>query len=142
MLWLRFLHLLFAIAFVAGQVMGNFASRGLRTRNDPASRQTLVELLGRAFWSTQLPGLIGAAALGNLLAVRLGLRMATSSWLQQVNALFVLMLIALVVGTLPALRRLRGAAGADFDHARRRWTLWHSLVDLLYLITLVRMVWR
>jgi len=142
MLWVRFFHLLFAIAFVAGQVVGNFASRGLRTRTDPASRSALIELVRRAFWSAQLPGLVLAGVLGNVLAVQMGLRMASSPWLQQVNTLFLLMVLALIVGSFPALRRLQSADDATFERSRKRWMMWHSILDLLYLITLIRMVWR
>lgn len=145
MLWLRFFHLLFAIAFVAGQIAGNFVSRGLRTRGEPAARFALIELMRRAFWSLQLPGLVLAGVLGNLVATRQGLRMAESAWLQQVNGLFVLTLVVLVLGAFPALRRLeRAAIGAsdEFERLRRRWGMWHSVIDLLYLVTLIRMVWR
>jgi uncharacterized membrane protein len=149
MLLIRFLHLLSVLGFVSGQVLGDFVSRGLRHAGDGKARAALLELMSRAAWSLGLGCLVLLGVFGNLLAVQRGYRMAESHWLQTVNGLFLLMLIAWLVGVLPALRKLRqaaetqgGAPAPDFDRLRRRWFAWHSVLDALYLLALVLMVWR
>jgi hypothetical protein len=149
--WLRFLHLLAALGFVAAQVTGDFISRALRKYPDWKARAALLDLQTRAAWSAGLGGLLLLGAFGNLLAMGLGHRMAESRWLQVSNALFLVTLLVLVAWTLPALRRLRlaarraaedGQAPPDFDRLRARWQAGHMALDVLYLVTLAWMVWR
>lgn len=149
--WPRLLHIVPAIGFVATQVMGDFVSRALRAHADWKARAALLMMMGRAAWVLGLAALVAAAVFGNLLAVKQGLRMAESNWLRAVNGLFVATLLVMALWSLPALGRLTraaraaaasGAAPPDFDRLRARWFIGHSVVNLLYLITLALMFWR
>ncbi len=142
------LHLYFAFSFVGSLVVAEWVGGVARRAPEWRDRALLFGILERSTrWAGLLP-LVLLGVLGNLVATRIGLRMAVDPWLRLVNGAWLLMFILIAAVALPSLRRLAtlsrdaapGAAPAGYDAALRNWRLSNLALTLLYVLQLVLMV--
>jgi len=146
----KLLHLFFAFSFVGTLVVADWNGRAARAAQNWAHRALLFDIVARASGIGGLGSLLVLGVLGNAMAPELGYRMATSTWMWAVNAVWLVTVLVMAMVALPGVNRLaalarQAAAGepaAEFDAALKRWRLGNLAMSLLYLALLVLMVFR
>ena len=145
--WLM-LHLYFAFMFVGSLIVAEWVGGIARRAPEWRDRALLFEVLKRSTqWAGLLP-LVLLGALGNLVAMQNGLRMAADPWLRTVNGVWLLLVIVLAAVALPSLRRLAtlsrsaatGGPSEGYEAALRNWRFANLALTLLYVVQLALMV--
>ncbi len=149
-----FFHLLFAFVFVGAVLSAHWNVFAARRTTDWSRRAVLLEANARATMRFGLSSLVLLAVVGNVTAMALDHRVATSAWLWMANGLW-LLLLAAGVFDLGAARRLAafaaatatggpvpGGAPASYEAALGRWRLSNALLLAGFLAFLALMVFR
>lgn len=146
-LW-AFLHFFFSFSFVGGLVLAEWNGRAARVAQDWRQRAVLLEIVRLSTRVAGLGGLVLLGIFGNLLAVSLDYRMSEDRWLQGVNGLWIVGVLAMAFWNLPAIRRLSaiardgGGEPGAWEKALARWRVANMFQSLFYLAMLVLMVIR
>lgn len=146
----RLLHHFFAFAFVGSLVVAEWNGRAVRLTTDWGQRAILFQIIHRSTRTAGLGTLVLLGVFGHLNAVALGYRMGADTWLRWVTGLWMVAIAVMAFVVLPAAARLAAVAGsaaaggdpAGYDAARGRWRVGNLAMSLLYLATLVLMVFR
>lgn len=150
---LEYLHLVTAFVFSAAVIGAHANTLAARRTSSWAERAALFESNLRLAMIFELAGLLAAGMAGNVLAMKLGYRMADTPLFRVANGLWLLALVVAVGVERPAAAKLaalaRGAVstGAEpgaFKATLRRWRLANGIVLALFLTLLYFMVspWR
>jgi hypothetical protein len=146
----RFLHFFFAFSYVGLLMLSERNGRAVLATSDWGQRAILLQVVQISTRIAGLGGFLLLGVFGNLLAMRLGYRMATDRWFMVVNALWLLNLVVLMFFTSPHIARLariaagaaRGESSEGWALALGRWRFGNVVLSLLYLAFLAIMVFR
>ena len=150
-LW-RLLHFFFAFSFVGSLVVADWNGRAARATTDWGRRAVLFQIILLSSRVAGFGALVLLGIFGNLLSIGAGYSMKNDVWLRWANGSWLLMLLVMAAISLPNAGRLAaaarlaagGAAAEGYDRALARWRVANVLLSVVYVATLVLMVfhWR
>jgi hypothetical protein len=153
-MFLHYLHVLFAFAWFGAVFAEHWNTLQARRSKDWAVRATLFDVNRGLSTMVALPTLLGVGILGNVFAMQLGFRMGHTPLLIVVDALWVALLVVSLAVEMPATGALGALAHAAADAAARggegepagwgrelgRWRVANGLQMLLYAVLLAFMI--
>jgi len=153
-MFLHYLHVLFAFAWFGAVFAEHWNTLQARRSKDWAARATLFDVNRGLSTMVALPTLLGVGILGNVFAMQLGFRMGHTPLLIVVDALWVALLVVSLAMEMPATGALgalahaaaaaaaRGGEGEPAGWGRElgRWRVANGLQMLLYAVLLAFMI--
>ena len=149
----RYLHLLFAFLFAGGLFAAHLNTLAARRAADWAERASRFESNRRLSLFICVPALVVAGVLGQVLAMKLGYRMADTRPFQIANGVWLALLVVTLAVEMPAALRLAGGARAvaraappqngtepvEWGAVLARWSIGNGIQLVLFLVILAVM---
>ena len=148
-LW-QWLHLVFAISWIASLVVAEWNGRTARATTDWSQRALLFQIVHRSTRTAGAGSLFLAGLLGQVSAMTIGYHMATDRWMWWATGLWLAALFGMFLLNVPLSQRLAnlarlaaaGGSSAGYDSALARWRFANVLQSVMYLGILALMVLR